>query len=722
MTAQKYHYSSKLILIAGFAFVVLIMGILTITWTIHVFESKQNIKVIFGEQKQSRLLVTMRDVARRRAIYLHRMAMLKDPFARDEEYMKFNAAATEFIVARDTLLSMEGGDSKEVEIWNKARPFIVEGAAIQKETAELLLQDRTKEANTLLLQKVIPIQNKVNDTLSEMFIVQKDLALKAYEAAIARNERIYWIAVLSGMSAILLTVFIAFIVVRRAAQAEATLDEARVAAQTATQLKSQFLANMSHEIRTPLTAVIGYADTLLGKNINQNEREYSATRILNNGKHLLHIINDILDISKIEAGQLSIEKLQVSQTQILLEIDSLIGDEIRDKGLEFNTNCHFPLPEKIKTDPTKLKQILLNLLGNAKKFTESGSITLDVKYLEDSGKMQYEVLDTGVGLTEQEQARLFNAFTQADESTTRKFGGTGLGLYISRQLAQLLGGDITCSSEKGRGSRFSVVIDANVQPGDSLIDSLRIELDQSNNGEWWQVPALSGKVIVAEDNPDNQRLISLYIQNTGAEVVVVDNGQAAIENAVADTYDLIMMDIQMPVMGGAEAVKWLRQVGNQTPIVMLTANAMREEKDRCLKLGANDLLTKPIDKQAFYDVLAKFLRHGARSASRARGDNNEQMERLINDFVASLPAYKKSIQDALDARKIAEIRSIVHQLKGAGGNFGFPHLTNISEVAELSMVNEGLEQSLRFIDDVLTCIGQIIDTHKLPNCGKKLGT
>ena len=176
-------------------------------------------------------------------------------------------------------------------------------------------------------------------------------------------------------------------------------------------------------------------------------------------------------------------------------------------------------------------------------------------------------------------------------------------------------------------------------------------------------------------------------------------------------------------MGGAEAVKWLRQIGNQTPIVMLTANAMREEKDRCLKLGANDLLTKPIDKQAFYDVLAKFLEQDNSKASPPGiNDKNEQMDRLIDSFIASLPAYKKSIQDALSVREIAEVRSIVHQLKGAGGNFGFPKLSKLSEVAETGLVNEGLEQSLTLIDDVLTCIDQIVDTHKLSNRGKKLGT
>ncbi|MGD8885869.1 MAG: hypothetical protein PVF34_09605, partial [Gammaproteobacteria bacterium] len=208
---QKYHYSSKLILISGFAFVIAIMSALTVTWAIHVFESKENIKVIFGEQKQSRLLVAMRDAARKRAIYLHRMAVMKDVFDRDAEYMKFNEAATDFVVARDELLSMEKEASREVLIWNKARPHIINGQTVQLETAELILQDRVNDANELLLDKVIPIQNQVNETLSAMFGVQKDTALNAYESAIERNENIYWIAVVSGSSAVLLTIFIAIV-------------------------------------------------------------------------------------------------------------------------------------------------------------------------------------------------------------------------------------------------------------------------------------------------------------------------------------------------------------------------------------------------------------------------------------------------------------------------------------------------------------------------------
>lgn len=705
---KNFHYSSKLILTSGFAIVVLVITALTITWAIHVFESKENIKVIFGEQKQSRLLVAMRDAARQRAIYLHRMLTLTDPFERDAEFMKFNAAATDFVVARNELLSMEEGASQEVSIWNAARPHIVDGQASQLETAELILQERHEEANELLLNKVIPIQNKVNETLSAMFGVQKETALKAYEAAIDRNERIYWIAILSGTSAVLLTIFVAFIVVRRTVHAEASLDEARVAAQTATEMKSQFLANMSHEIRTPLTAVIGYADTMLEQNITEEDRNHTAKRILNNGKHLLHIINDILDISKIEAGQLSIEKISVSQVKLIKDVEWLIGSAIREEGLYFDVNYEFPIPDNIKTDPTRLKQILLNLLGNAKKFTPAGSVSLTIKYLPDQKKMCYEVKDTGIGMSEEEQVKLFRAFTQADDSTTREFGGTGLGLYISRQLAQMLGGDLVCQSVKGEGSLFTATVNAELTSDTRIINSLDETTSLQEMHQHGGVPSLTGDVLLAEDNLDNQRLISMYVTNTGANVVIVNNGQEAVEQAVANAFDLILMDMQMPVMGGAEAVKWLRDTGNQVPIAMLTANAMREEKDRCLKLGANDFLTKPIDKHAFYGVLANFLQRAGEKHQVSSMEEQAKMRMLANDFVSSLPVHVKHIRQFQENGDWDSIKSILHQLKGMGSSFGFPRITEFCETIETNLKADNKKQSINGLSQLLVYMDYVV--------------
>ena len=709
---KNFRYSSKLILTSGFAIVVLVITALTITWSIHVSESKNNIEVIFGEQKQSRLLIAMRDAARKRAIHLHRMITLTDPFERDEEFMKFNAAATDFVVARNELLGMESGASQEISIWNKARPHIVDGQASQQETADLILQDKLKEANNLLLTKVIPIQNKVNETLSAMFGVQKDNALMAYESAIARNEKIHWIAILSGTSAVLLTIVIALIVVRRTVHAEKSLDEARVAAQKATEMKSQFLANMSHEIRTPLTAVIGYADTMLEQDITDEDRNHTAKRILNNGKHLLHVINDVLDISKIEAGQLSIEKISVLQLKLIKDVEWLIGNAIREQGLQFNIHYEFPIPDNIDTDPTRLKQILLNLLGNAKKFTSEGGVSLSVRYLVESKQMCYEVTDTGIGMSDEEQKNLFKAFTQADDSTTRQYGGTGLGLYISRELAQMLGGDLVCQSIKGRGSKFIVTIEANLSEKSCFIESLDASASFHENTDRGVVPSLSGNVLLAEDNVDNQRLVSMYIKNTGAKVVVVNNGEEAVEQAVGQSFDLILMDMQMPVMGGAEAVKWLRDTGNQVPIAMLTANAMKEEKDRCIKLGANEFLTKPIDKHAFYSVLSEYLEKASGSNIDRSLDDKMKMEVLVSDFVMSLPNHVKELRQAQEKSDWDSIKSVLHQLKGMGTSFGFPRITELAVSIEGNLRSKNKKQSINELSQLLIYMDVVTTNHE----------
>ena len=553
-----------------------------------------------------------------------------------------------------------------------------------------------------------------------MFGVQKDTALLAYDAAIKRNEKIYWIAILSGSTAILLTIVIAIIVIRRTAHAESSLDEARVAAQTATEMKSQFLANMSHEIRTPLTAVIGYADTILYDNVSDQERKHSTARILNNGKHLLHIINDILDISKIEAGQLSVEKLSVSQAQLMNDIEALIGGAIRDKGLNFQIDFEYPVPEYFETDPTRLKQILLNLLGNAKKFTEQGSILLNVKYESSTGQMCYEVVDTGVGMNQEEQSRLFKPFAQADTSTTRKFGGTGLGLYISRQLTQMLGGDLHCQSSKGKGSRFFVSIAAGVNV--KFVNNISLNVLTHSKRDRDSIPSLCGRVLLAEDNPDNQRLISMYIRNTGALVTVVNNGKEAVENAIANEFDLIMMDMQMPVMGGAEAVKWLRQVGNQTPIAMLTANAMKEEQDRCVNLGANEFLTKPIDKQAFYVVLEKHLAKDVQQVGHSDVDYNAELAKLVDEFVESLPVYAANLQTAAEDSDWEKVASLAHQLKGTGGAFGFQKITTLAMEVENNLKLKATDKVISGLSALFECIDHVIVNHEPLMSERKLGT
>jgi CheY-like chemotaxis protein/nitrogen-specific signal transduction histidine kinase len=386
---------------------------------------------------------------------------------------------------------------------------------------------------------------------------------------------------MSGLAicAVLWAFGIAAFTIRKTSRVEASLNEARENAQNSDKHKSQFLANMSHEIRTPLTAIIGFSETLIDEKEKTGDWKTYLRSIIRNGRHLHELINDILDMSKIEANQLSMEDIEVSPSLLLFEIDSLMNERAKAKDLHFEVIIDFPIPEFITSDPTRLKQILINLCSNAIKFTANGRVTLRASYKKDSNQFIFNVEDSGIGMSSEQIKELFKPFKQADSSTTRKFGGTGLGLYISKQLAENLGGDLTVDSLQGVGSRFSVLIDAGTISSESWINSREEALKKSSSSRnQAEIPALNGNVLIAEDNLDNQRLITMHINKTGAEVTVVGNGKLAVEKALSGSYDLIIMDMQMPVMGGIDAIKALRASGCETPIATLTANAMKGNK------------------------------------------------------------------------------------------------------------------------------------------------
>ena len=385
-------------------------------------------------------------------------------------------------------------------------------------------------------------------------------------------------------------------------------------ARNSAQAKSQFLANMSHEIRTPLAAIIGYGETLLDPDLNETEKRSSAETVVRSGRHLLELVNDILDHSKIDANKLDVDVVPVNLPELLDEIRAFFAPRAREKGLDFSIICDYPLPEKIRTDPTRYRQIIINLCGNALKFTENGSISLIVRCDRDAEKLYARVVDTGIGMKPEQLDRLFAPFAQGSTAISRQYGGTGLGLSISRRLAELLGGDIRVSSTYGEGSEFEVCISTGEL---AQVHFLRDASEFSQRRRaiaMVMAPRLSGRILCAEDNDVNRRLVSLLVGRTGAELVHVSNGAEALERATREHFDLILMDIQMPVMNGRDATLALREAGVNTPVVALTANVMAEDIAEYRLAGCNDHLAKPIDKQRFYDVLARYLALSAETA------------------------------------------------------------------------------------------------------------
>lgn len=401
-------------------------------------------------------------------------------------------------------------------------------------------------------------------------------------------------------------------------QVQERLRAAKELAEAANRAKSEFLANMSHEIRTPMTAIIGYADLLRdgfsrGGILSPGEAEQATEIISRNGQHLLAVINDILDISKIEAGKLEIECVPTDIRTMVADMCSLLRVRADGKGIALRSLVSDTVPRHITTDPVRVRQVLMNLVGNAIKFTEVGGVDLLVSALPTSDgqwAITFEVRDTGIGIAPSLCARLFTAFSQADTSMSRRFGGTGLGLMISRRLAAALGGNISVSSTVDVGSTFTF----------ALIACAASEPQQpceagsmAPSGANASAPLEGVRVLFAEDGPDNQRLIGFHLKRLGAEVTVVENGRDAVEEAVRShrngpAFDIILMDMQMPVLDGYAAVGAIKAAGCSTPIVALTAHAMPDDRARCIEAGCDEYTSKPISRDALADVCARMLR------------------------------------------------------------------------------------------------------------------
>ena len=423
---------------------------------------------------------------------------------------------------------------------------------------------------------------------------------------------------------------------------ERKLQDAQLRAQAASDAKSEFLANMSHEIRTPMTAILGFADLLASESDgdfgkSHEHREYIQT-IKRNGEQLLKIINDILDISKIEAGKMTVELIPTSPRTLVQELLKMMSVNAGAKNLYLKAVFETDLPATLMTDPVRLRQILVNLVGNAIKFTEVGGVTIGVHYDAAQAELRFRVVDTGIGMTNEQSERLFEPFSQADSSMTRRFGGTGLGLNISKRFAELLGGSIRVTSTHGKGSAFELVLNSIVCSGIDLehgnsapSDELHAEFPDA------QRPLAGLRVLFAEDGPDNQLLIAHILRKSGAHVTVVENGKLAIEALTEDhsldgkllspsPYDLLLSDMQMPELDGYSTARMLRQKGWRHPIIALTAHAMNTDMQECLAAGCNEYATKPIVKA---DLIAACQKWMFRSSEQVLQEAMQELECLV---------------------------------------------------------------------------------------------
>jgi signal transduction histidine kinase/FixJ family two-component response regulator/HPt (histidine-containing phosphotransfer) domain-containing protein len=511
--------------------------------------------------------------------------------------------------------------------------------------------------------------------------------------------------------------------VTEAVEREEALRHAQERAEAANRSKSEFLANMSHEIRTPLTAILGFTEVLREEAVRDgatDEQLQAMDTIQRAGGHLLSVINDILDISKIEAGRLEVESVATPLPAVLLEVESLMRARASAKGVTLETRVLTPVPDRILTDPTRLRQILMNLVGNAAKFTERGRILVETSLEDESRGMTLVIAvdDTGPGMTEDQAAQLFQPFTQADSSVTRRYGGTGLGLTISRRLAHLMGGEVELvQTSPGRGSRFELRLPVQETADARRVDRLVADADPSDpSPEGSALVPLTGRILLAEDGEDNQRLIALLLKAAGADVTTVPNGREALEAldwaaAGGAPFDLLLTDMQMPEMDGYTLARTLRDAGATIPIVALTAHAMADDRTRCLQAGCDDYATKPIDRQALIATCARWMPQSTDifpvetatadtldsvSGTTPPGDaavwptvlrselaDDPDVGELVRQFAHALPARVEAIAAGAAARDGHGVARLAHQLKGAAGSYGYPLVSDVARQLEL---------------------------------------
>ena len=500
------------------------------------------------------------------------------------------------------------------------------------------------------------------------------------------------------------TVYCAFVRdITQRVHAESELREAKLQAEAASRAKTEFLANMSHEVRTPMTAVLGCTDLLFEPGLTSQVRREALDTIRRNGRHLLQLLDDILDLSKIEAGKIDIENVMMSPWSTVAEVVSLYRLRAEERGLTLKAQPEGLLPRLLRCDRRRLRQILVNFVSNAIKFTDQGQVEVRASmqnvHPDHPARIRFDVVDQGVGMNADMLARVFSPFEQVDASTTRRHGGSGLGLAICKRLAAAMQGEILVDSRPGKGSCFSLLLPA-VDCGPLIrIDPLTSSLSRSEDSTdgLREMNCYRGRALLVEDMPDNRKVLKFYLEAAGLSVDTMNNGRQGVQQALQDEYDLVLMDMQMPELDGYEAARRLRAAGYRQPIIALTAHAMASDRERCIRAGCSDYITKPVEYQRLLSVIGHYCERidppGFDADSSSDIPANATFQDLVQEYVRGLPERIQSVQAAVAEPDFAKLETLLHQTIGSAGSYGFQQLSECASLMQ-DAVRERQEKSL----------------------------